>query len=446
MPTPKNKYHIKDTKGRTLIYHGLNVSNFSKHNGQNFYLPWQTDEDYKKLNEWGFNLVRFLIFWHAAEPLEGAISQTYFDKVIEQINKLKSLGIDVVIDLHQDLYGPVPELNYTGNGFPAWTANTNNEPFIEQAKWSDNYLQPAMLACYSNFWKSESLQAKYVEFVKKCYTSFDSLSNVVGFDLMNEPFPALPSNIKELTTTKELYLIKETSKDLIKFERETLPKFYDKIQKMVLENRFRKPIWFEPAIWTSSGIPSILNFKPNIPAIFTPHYYDLKVHEGKPYSKLAKKIMKQEIKGTLLNAKKFKTPIVFGEFGAPSTSEGYLDYLNDFLTLTDKSNISWIYFTYDNHPFGVLTNGEETQQLKKLIRIYPRKIAGSNFKFNTVDNCFTLTYNHTLDCNTEIFIPETKAIIIKINDKIIRANLNDKSRIFGWNQKGKTKIEITYRE
>jgi len=442
--TPKNGNYIKDSKGRICIYHGVNVSNFSKTNDMGSYLPWQKDEDYARLNDWGFNLVRYLVFWHALEPVEGMVSYTYIDNTIGQIKKLQKLGIDVVIDLHQDLYGPV-EGFCGGNGFPYWTANTGGLLFKCQTPWSANYLQPALISCYKNFWSSYELQQKYIEYVKTMYSALDTMSNVIGFDIMNEPFPSLPPNTGNLTNWKDIHnigLAKEVAEDVIRFETKTLPDFYNKIRDAIVE--YKKPIWFEPAIWTSSGIPSILNFNPGSGSVFFPHYYDVKIHEGKPYTKTVSKIMNLEVKETVLNAKRFGTPVLFGEFGAPASSIGYLDYLGDFLALLDQYNIGWTYFTYDKgHPFGVLDEaGKETAHMTKLVRVYPQKIAGVNPRYNIEGNVFTLSYEHTINAETVIFIPLSLPNVRVVANGEIMPYITGP---FIWNKQGETVIQISWR-
>lgn len=436
---PKNENYIKDAKGRIVIYHGVNVSNFSK-DSVNGYLPWQVKRDYTKLNDWGFNLVRYLVFWHAIEPIEGVINYTYLDKVVKQVQELQSLGVDVVIDLHQDLYGPQ---FCGGNGFPVWTARADSEMYSCQVPWSENYLQPAVLACYRNFWNSPEIRGKYINCVELCFSVFDTLSNVVGIDIMNEPFPALPSNVGTLIKKKkfeDIWLAKEVAKDMFRFETKILPVFYDQVRDATV--RFKNPIWFEPAIWTSSGISSVLNFNPGSSSVFIPHYYDVQMHEGKPYSSIVAKIMNSSIKATVLNAERFRTPVLIGEFGVPIFAQGYLEYINDFLNLLDQYNIGWVYYTFDKgHPFGILDlNGKETPHMTKLVRVYPQRIAGVNPEYRIVGNKFTLTYDHTLNADTEVFIPSSLKVIIKVNGHIIPYVRG----LFCWNVKGKTSLTVEW--
>ena len=94
--------HLLDEDGRIVLYHGVNVSNYSKYAPD--FLPWHTREDFAQLQDWGFNLARYLVFWEAIEPEDGCFDEAYLAATLERIGWLGELGIDALVDLHQDLY------------------------------------------------------------------------------------------------------------------------------------------------------------------------------------------------------------------------------------------------------------------------------------------------------------------------------------------------------
>jgi endoglycosylceramidase len=68
---------IQDQYGRQLILHGLNTSSSAKAEPQRN--PWITENDVDKENkEFGFNFVRYLIFWDNIEPEKNVFSNAYF--------------------------------------------------------------------------------------------------------------------------------------------------------------------------------------------------------------------------------------------------------------------------------------------------------------------------------------------------------------------------------
>jgi hypothetical protein len=230
----------------------------------------------------------------------------------------------------------------------------------------------------------------------------DEFDNVIGIDVLNEPF---------LGTIPD-------------FEEGVLTDFYQRVQVMMNANNFKMELFFEPEIYTSGGIPSSLEFRPDRDCTFYPHYYDPFCHENAAYSKLSRWLLKRALSIKEREAQVYRVPLMIGEFGISTKVNGYLDYLNDFVRFTNESLIGWTYYTYDKtnwSDFGVVTpDGWETDKLRALISLYPQKIAGSNpvVEYGT-DNrgkYFVLKYD-TNDAEretgtTEIFIPKGTGITI----------------------------------
>ena len=105
---------IKDQYGRTLILHGMNSANDAKYGD---FLPWIT-EPYVEIetNQWGFNVARYPTSWQAIEPDSGVFDEAYLDSIEIRVKWYTDRGAYVIIDMHQDVYGPA----VGGNGHPEW--------------------------------------------------------------------------------------------------------------------------------------------------------------------------------------------------------------------------------------------------------------------------------------------------------------------------------------
>ena len=403
-PEKGKSHYILDKTGRVTIYHGVNVSNFSKTAPD--YLPWQTKEDFARLKIWGFNLVRYLVFWQAVEPIKGTYNTAYIQSTRERLQWLQELGIDVIIDVHQDLYST----KFTGNGFPAWTIHDDGLPFKQQTPWNMNYFEPAVIASYNNFWKSEELKTKYINMLKYLLDNFDVMDNVIGIDVMNEPFfGTIPF-----------------------FEKNVLTPFYNQIQEMMIQNNFKSEMFFEPEMYTSAGIPSDLRFVPDRDCSYAPHYYDAQCHEGSSYKPLNKAIMKRALDIKLAEAQRYNSPLLIGEFGISPKVDGHVQYLKDFVGLANERLIGWTYFTYDKRQsgddFGIINDdGSPTDLLGAIQCVYPQKIAGKNPSICVDNNSFTLDYETTGSITgcTEIYIPDLRGVIITINKKSYSAGVSN---------------------
>ncbi len=379
---PLRAPYLRDADNRIVVYHGVNVSNHSKYSTD--FLPWQTQDDLARLNDWGFNVVRYLVFWEAIEPVEGVYDEAYLDATVERIGWLEDLGIDVIVDLHQDLYSG----QYGGDGFPDWAIRDDGASFTPQQPWNLNYLQPAVIACFNNFWASDNLKSKYVAMVEHVLNRVDGLPNVIGLDIMNEPYGG----------------------DDVRFEPTSLSRFYDDVQTMHAANGFDTPLYFEPRILTSGGLKTKLAFNPQPGSVYAPHYYELLSQFGLGYPDISKQWTERAVKMRVDDARAFDTPLFFGEFGIHGHAESDFQYLNDLLDLFDHYQAGWAYWSYDiahDDGYGLVDeNGDETPTLLAISRMYPQRIAGDNPEWSLGEQSFDLTYTaNESTAPTVIFIP-----------------------------------------
>lgn len=373
---PERPNPILDDQGRIVLYHGLNVANSAKYAPD--HLPWQTREDLERLREWGFNHVRYLMFWEAVEPAQDVFDDAYLDAVAERIGWLADLGIDVTVDLHQDLYGQ----HFGSHGFPDWATDDGGRDYTPLEPWNVNYFQPAMWGTFDNFWRSDELKAQYVAMLEHVLDRLDALPNVVGLDIMNEPWPTLG----------------------LSFEADFLTGFYDRVQAMRRERGFKTPLYFEPmVIATASG----LRFQPDAGSVYYPHYYDPLAHEGLPYTAAGNYLLRLFVEQRVHEACRFGTPLMFGEFGIGTSVEGYGDYLTDFMNLMNEFHLGWTYWSYDKDGFGILNpDGTPKGNLAYLIYVYPQRIAGRNPEMRYAPGRFYLAYDPIdTPAPTLLFIP-----------------------------------------
>lgn len=376
-------YSLRDADDRIVIYHGVNVCNAAKYATPDF-LPWHTRDDFLRLRQWGFNLVRYLVFWEAIEPEPGVYDTAYLAATKERIQWLQEAGIDVVLDLHQDLCGR----HYGGCGFPEWMRDDDGIPFTPRQPWNLNYLEPAVLACLENFWDSRPMQDRYLEMAARLLEEMDPLPNVVGLDLINEPFNGFH----------------------LRFEPEVLSDLYKRALAMRREQGFRIPIYFEPMMLTSGGLASLLRLTPDPGSVYAPHYYDPLCHEGAAYTARARLWMETVLAQRARDGAILQTPVFIGEFGIASSVDGYLDYLEDFLDIADRHQFSWAYYSYDktsDEAFAIVdADGNERGHLTRLVRVYPQRIAGEKPVFHREANTFHLEYDIAgQTAPTIIFVP-----------------------------------------
>ncbi len=149
------------------------------------------DDDAAFLAAEGFNVVRLGVVFGAVMPEPGLIDRAYVDGIAQTTRVLARHGLYVQLDFHQDGYGPAVH----GNGFPEWATLTDGLPNPD-AQFPLYYVQnPALQRVFDNFWDNAPgpdgvpLQRHYAEAVRAVASAVADEPHVLGYDLMNEPWP-----------------------------------------------------------------------------------------------------------------------------------------------------------------------------------------------------------------------------------------------------------------
>jgi len=162
-------------------------------------------DDLAQMAALGFNSVRLPLVWSRLEPERGQFNQLYVDRIAQVVDWARSLGMYVIIDMHQNAYsayvgaGPGVDLTYD-SGAPAWATITDGVPsqVLVSGKRETNL---ASFESFSNFWYNRSgIQGEYIRAVAYLVKRFKDDSTVAGFSAFNEPQPGwnLPPGFEDL--------------------------------------------------------------------------------------------------------------------------------------------------------------------------------------------------------------------------------------------------------
>jgi endoglycosylceramidase len=366
--------HIRDGVGRALILRGLNVS--QAHKGP----PWfdfHGPEDFARMRaDWGFNSVRLLISWAAIEPERGAYDAAYLDAVGERLDWARDAGLLVVLDMHQDLYG----VGFAGgNGAPRWTcAEDRYAAFTPKTPWFLGYADPAVAACFDDFWKSRALQDDYAAMWAAVARRFKAHPAVLGFDVMNEPYwGTFPIDVHEASRLGPLY------------------------ENVVARVRGEAEHWLaflEPSSARNLGLPTQLPEFSFDRVVYAPHSYNADAEAGKGFDPAARAALLDNVQKFRAEAERWGAAVWIGEYGGNANHPGISEYMGaqyDAAGLIGAGQMYWEYGKNDGYGF-LGPGGEEKPALAAaVVRPYPERIYGNDlsWSFDAATRTFHLSLN-----------------------------------------------------
>ena len=399
---------LTDDKGRAVILRGFNMVN--KFPPYTLTATGFGEEDAALLAKDGFNAVRVGVIYSAVEPRPGEYDERYLDDIERTVTLLARHGILSLVDFHQDLYGPV----FKGEGLPEWaTLLDGMDPGPSHGFPFDYFKRPAVARAFDNFWQNKpgpggiGLQDRYAAAWRHVAARFAKVEGVMGYDLMNEPFPG--SSWRECSIT-----------GCGDFDRRFLAPFWRKVIAAIRQSDPATLVFYEPNVTYDFDAAT------HVPKLDDPRL-GFSFH---PYLLMAKGLGMAEQHAVATDVALFAT-----EWGASTD----LNAIRSGANLMDTAMMSWLYWAWANKtPFdipgmgGLLPKGSENQgivldlsrprtpgnvhedRLAALARPFPRAVAGTpmRFGYDPQKRVFHLTYRPqpvggplAAGAETDIFCP-----------------------------------------
>ena len=368
---------IADADGRSLVQHGFSTAGSAKSSPDG--LPDFTAADLdREQADIGTNFVRFLISWRAIEPEPGTIDETYLDGLEERLDWYQERGYHVMLDMHQDLWGwGITPTKDNGNGAPEWATYMDGLPVRSpQDMWELYYLEPGVIRAFDNFWNTTGAHPELTEHYAAAWRAvaerFADHPAVVAYDLMNEPYGGTLQGPA--------------------FESGPLTKLYQDVSDAIREVDQDSWLCLEPQAFgfnwgTPSGLQPIRDARDGDPRVaFCPHLYPLPMDLGEGFSGTSQTLVEGTITAwtgnvmrtaEALGAGRGAVPIVLGEFGLDTTSEGAGEYIDLVYRTADAHGMGVAYWSRDDGSWGPYeTDGTARNLTEWLDRPYPRAVAG----------------------------------------------------------------------
>jgi endoglycosylceramidase len=422
---------IRDASGRVRFFHGVNAV-WKK---APYYPPSSVypaglnvplaksffdERDAEFLADNGLNSVRLGSLWVGVEPQEDVFDDAYLDRIDELVTMLGARGVTVMLDFHQDMYNE----RFDGEGFPDWaTFNTLKQvevPPTNCCGFPGNYFTPASLLAWDNLWNDRhQLWDHYRDAWTHVAQRFKGRSNVLGYELMNEPWPgtSVPTCMQPAGCPL--------------FEVLRMQPFYEHVIAGIRRVDPSGMIFWDANVITNNGTA---NWIGALSPVADPghnqglafHHYCLlgggfvpQIPPGQdPFCSQAQKPFTMQMQRTASDRN--DAAMFLTEFGAT-------DDVNELLLMTalaDQNMVSWHYWQYgewsDPTTAGSGVQGiwgndlDRPASLKQakadaLIRTYPHAVAGTpeGFSFDPASKLFRLTFSAdpAVSAPTEIFVP-----------------------------------------
>jgi endoglycosylceramidase len=369
---------ITNSDGQVVILHG-----FGEVVKVPPYEPSATgfgDADAAFLQENGFNVVRLGVDWAALEPEPGVFDTSYLDSIEQTVQTLGQHGIYSILDLHQDAWGTTTG----GEGAPAWATLTGGATNSPTTFPLSEFFNPAETNAWDSFWGNDAasngigLEDNYSQMLEYLANAFNGNSDVAGFEIMNEPDPG--SQLLQTVLGSSF------------FDGKELTPFYDQAATAIRAVDPSTPIFYEPDVISSEGLPLTLGTVDQPGTVLSFHDYT----------------GAQSVENAETYAKAQDIPAFMTEFGASSTQStitesmdpanqdlmGWTEWAftgqNDITTSASPTSIESLVYNPDLPPTGDNVN---TANLDTLAQPYPQEISGTPQSFSFDNGTFQFSYS-----------------------------------------------------
>ncbi|HEY1106699.1 MAG TPA: cellulase family glycosylhydrolase [Agromyces sp.] len=232
--TPDGRTFITDDQGRALQLRGFNAG------------KWQNDRvtagDVAAMADQGFNFLRLIVQWEYFEPEQGHYDEAYFDYVESVLDAADREGVHVMLDMHQDVYGPA----FGHGGIPAWATRTDGLPYeMDPSNWFNDYFQPAVMRAFTHLYEDADLRAAQEQLWVKLADRLEGHESLLGYDLFNEPFGEFQEG-EDLATASG------------RIEATQLSDMYDRVIGAIRTVDDDAWLFVEPTVLVGYGVPTQL--------------------------------------------------------------------------------------------------------------------------------------------------------------------------------------------
>ncbi|OII59762.1 endoglycoceramidase [Streptomyces sp. CC53] len=352
---------LTDERGRVLTLRGWNVED--KANRGDAALSAITERHFRDLRAHGFNTARLLVFWDDLEPRRGHYSEAYLRKITRLLDWAHRHGIRVVIDAHQDVFGPA----FGHRGIPAWATRTDGLPFTPRPDdWFSEYFEPAVQRAFTHLYDDEDLRRAQAAMWRVLADRFGRHPAVLGYDLINEPMGELREGEDLAAAARRI-------------EAEKLTPMYHRLAAAVRSVDRESWLFVEPTPIVGEGVPTALGRIEDPKVVYAPHFYNTAMEAGADYDPDAGWIEAYEA-AVVAYPKQYEVPVVVGEWGPLNNALPRMGrFYDDALASLNRYSSGWTAYVwcYGGGYCAVDGQGRFRTHKEKTAAPYAQEVAGT---------------------------------------------------------------------
>ncbi len=391
---------LADRYGRALQLHGANLGKTGD----------ITEKGVADMAAAGLTLLRYPIQWRKVEPTQGDYDEAYVEHLKEVLGWAETYGVLVMIDWHQDVFGPYFGENFGFDGIPAWATRTDGIEFERvPGNWFNSYWHPAVQAAFTHLWNDADLQQAQVDAWTYLADQLEGSPALLGYDLFNEP--------------------------MIKSEA-LLGEMYNRVIAGIRTVDQRSWLWVEPTVLVGEGLPTMLpgfdDPREGADRIgYAPHAYSTSVEEGGDWDTSSSFVTTYEAAITQY-PRKHDMPVIVGEWGpasAGATFPGNVQLVKQQIASFARFASGWaVWYACVNETGGGYCifsddDGHLDEDRGAAWRPYPLTLAGSTVREKATKDGWTLVYRPRKSAaGSQIVVPGGFAdrISVKVSDGVTK--------------------------
>ena len=372
---------LTDASGRVVLLHGVNVVAKTVP-----YYPSAAGFDAADaawLEENGLRVVRLGVMATGLMPTPGKITQGYIADLAATVRTLEAHHIYVLLDMHQDGYGP----KVGSDGFPAWMTLTEGKPNTNDRFPTYYYEDPATQQAFQSLWDNAKgpngvgLQTDVADMFGALAQAFHSTQNVLGYDVFNEPWPG--------TTWESCGAGPAGCPNLDSSELDPL---YAKVDRAIRSVTRSHTVFVEPFVLFNDG-----NVQTTVALPGGDPDSGLSFHQ---YATTAPKATHalDVLKNAITWSSKTGGALLNTEWGDTTTSASITTQADQF----DQEMLPWIFWSYCCEVVRTLGSPPAgsnliTSTADALVRPYPLVVAGTptSYGYEATDRTFTASWSTT---------------------------------------------------